>query len=197
MKKLLLVATTLLFVAGTFCPALAVPLNTGTYMYTVSGNDPSNPSADLTAFEAEINQWFIDNSIVFGPVDLEFYAKTDEPSETVTEDNNNGSTLNLLYANDKKAGTFQAGAPVDFYSVKAGNQYALYWLDPAVANAIWSTEDLLVGNGNQPVVSHISTWRQVNSTTPPPTNPIPEPSTMLLLGTGIAGLAAVGRRKRK
>ncbi len=30
-----------------------------------------------------------------------------------------------------------------------------------------------------------------------PTTPVPEPATMLLFGTGIAGLAAVGRKRRK
>nr|WP_320010335.1 hypothetical protein [uncultured Desulfobulbus sp.] len=106
MKKLIFMVTVLLLASGVNNHALADPLNTGTYMFTVTGNDPGTPTADLTNFQLAINQWFINNSIAFGPVTLEFYAKTDAFSATVTEDNNNGSTLDILYANDNKSGNY-------------------------------------------------------------------------------------------
>lgn len=46
-----------------------------------------------------------------------------------------------------------------------------------------------IGSGN--ALSDGKAWALV-----PDTNPVPEPSTMLLLGLGVMGIAAAGRRKR-
>ncbi len=58
-------------------------------------------------------------------IELIFYAKVDEPSTTTTE---GSGALSLTYANDKKSGTWTTGIEIDFYSVKASNQYALYYV---------------------------------------------------------------------
>lgn len=50
-------------------------------------------------------------------------------------------------------------------------------------------DELHIKGGNNFLMDNIT----VNSTS---TSPVPEPTTMLLFGTGVAGLAAVGRKKR-
>lgn len=48
--------------------------------------------------------------------------------------------------------------------------------------------DIFATYGVQQGISHINFFKG--------SSPVPEPATMLLFGTGLAGLAAVGRRKR-
>ncbi len=192
MKKSLVFLIVVL-VIGMSGSAYAFYANSGTYMFTTKGNDPGSPNADLTEFKQSIATWMTDNGYSYSTNNLKFYAKTDAPSGTVTQDNGNGSTLDVTYESDNKSGTWTAGANIDFYSVKAGNQYALYWVDPNAASGTWNTHDLTVGNGNNhPEISHISTWHTAESP-----NPVPVPSTIFLLGIGLISITGIGKLNRQ
>jgi hypothetical protein len=80
---------------------------------------------------------------------------------------------------------------IDYVSVKAGPQWALYEYDAGVSSGLWSTTGLLVGSGNQAQLSHLTFWKATND--PQQT---PEPGTVFLLGTGLTGLLGYGWRKR-
>lgn len=83
-----------------------------------------------------------------------------------------------------------SGAAVEFYALKDAQAYALYWLDPAVTNGIWDPGDLrALGFGSDVEISHLSVFN-------PTTQQVPEPAAMLLMGAGLFGIAAFGRRRR-
>jgi len=51
------------------------------------------------------------------------------------------------------------------------------------------------GNGTLPYTLHLSVQNPTSSTTPP-TTPVPEPGTLVLLGAGLTAMAARARRRR-
>jgi hypothetical protein len=85
---------------------------------------------------------------------------------------------------------YAGSSTVYYYSVKAGPQYAVRSYTGIGGSSLgcWTTEPLLVGSGQQPGISHISFFG---------TQGVPEPATLLLLGSGLVGLAMFGRKRFK
>jgi hypothetical protein len=108
------------------------------------------------------------------------------------------------------------GGLLSFYTVKAGNFFAMYMVEPSSNTGSWSTFHIFIpgwlssfnlvdglwtesqfeydGHSSHPrgegiMISHF--WGY-NVTTP-----VPEPSTLILFGAGILGLAFYSRRRMK
>ena len=138
---------------------------TGTYMFTAAGNDNN-----IDEVEALINQWFSLNNI-HHHADLTYLGKDD--------------------VGGGKTGEWYWDEAVKYYSVKGGNQYSMFWVDPSQASGTWSTEFLLNDGGKQLDMSHISFWTNENTYE---TYPTPEPPTAALIGLGL--LVASGLKRK-
>lgn len=183
-KQLFVLACTALLVAGLAGSSFALP-NSGEYMFTLSGND-SNFGDDALA--QAIEDWFAGEGME-REIDLSFYDKF-ENEGTGTEGENGFMTITF---EDGYSGTWSTQEAIEFYSVKAGSQFAFYWVEDLAASGTWSTEDLSVGGGNTPTISHLSAWNPGDPTTPAA---VPEPGTLILLGLGLVGAFGLARKKR-
>ena len=87
---------------------------------------------------------------------------------------------------------------LEFYTIKGGTSYALYQVDPVSSAGTWNVENLALVGDNIKDISHFSGF--ISSSTGggggTAGQGVPEPGTMLLLGTGLLACGMVYRRKR-
>jgi hypothetical protein len=87
-------------------------------------------------------------------------------------------------------GTWSATTGVDYITVKAANGYALYDVSGATSGS-WTTNGLLNNGNQQPGVSHVDLWQCTSCSHQTAT---PEPSMLLVLLSGMAGVVIARRR---
>ena len=183
-KKLTLVFMSIVMVMTFTTAAFAMSYsNSGTWVGTFSGND------DIAAVEAALGGvdliWESEATPVAGTLgstwdgDFALYITTEDGWLS-----GEWATFTPVVSSPIPAGSVE----VAYYTVKAGNQYALYFVNPASAYGTWSTMDLFVGSGQQPTISHFTGFTLTS---------VPEPTTLLLLGLGLVGIAGIRRKLTK
>ena len=115
-------------------------------------------------------------------IDLSLYDKSDGAPVLANYTGDNGSIT------DSKNGTWDvidSGVLIDYFTVKAGNSFTVWLVDPGANSGTWTTAGITVGNGQQPNLSHLTLWTSDGGGGP---SEVPEPSYAL----AISALAGMG-----
>lgn len=177
-KKLIIIMALILL---PFTTVNASPDYSGVHMFTELGNDN-----DVDKIENLVNTWFLDNGILYES-DLEYYEKLED-----YDSGNSNYKAYFEFDGGKTSGTWETDDPVIFYSLKAGNKYAMYWLEVPKQEGIFSTEYYLTNKKDiAQDLSHITFYTNHNTYD---TTHTPEPGTLVLLGLGLLSIAKICRK---
>lgn len=201
----------LLLVAGPFQKAEALTVQDvtlgGEYASKFWGPGQFDGKDSSLAEELNKTTYFSD----FGGSDVfEFFGKVEMKAPTGEYESHFGITLSLFYTRDatpQNEGDFTlswSGEPLPVtmdlvFLLKSNLDYALYFFDdfrltkdPYSAAGTYSVQFAANKNEKFPELSHLSVFGRLE-----PSQPVPEPATLLLFGTGILGIAGLARRRKR
>jgi hypothetical protein len=118
-----------------------------------------------------------------GGLNVTLYDKSDDGSDLAVYTGNNGVITN---STDGTWDVIDNTVLISYITVKAGPNYSLWAVNPALNSGGWTTAGLAVGNENQPNLSHLSLWTAGGGPGGDPV--IPEPMTIGLFGGGLLAL---------
>jgi hypothetical protein len=196
-RKLLTVLATCLVLAGTYAQALTITPSSGPIVF---GNETST-SAIQTIISSYLGSA---TSLYKADVGNKTNPATIESGSLAGNYNTDFSNqpLDPMDATITNSGNEYIG-PESYLLVKDGNAtpaWYLFWLAAGTGSLGWDgkqtleLKDFWPGQG---AISHVELFGTSSNGSGGGGGPIPEPGTMLLLGTGLLGLAGVGRRSRK
>ncbi len=181
MKKLLgIFLCVMLIVFGMSGIAAALPTTPGDYDFITSGGGNDQPTQVQDAWDLWGNPSFLPD------IDTSsFWEIGGQAAWSGTWDVDNGNAY--LYMSVKAASGPSGGGFALYY---LGDYQTSGWFSTVATNLNVDGVDYLnwhdLGGGHN--MSHVRLWNA---------NPVPEPATMLLLGSGLIGLAWFGRKKLK
>lgn len=171
---------------------------------------PADPSVDLqgtylgtgykeTGDGANITLSVIQDLLDFSGItvnNLNLLGKSDDTNPAITT-----PSIQLNVDNEAVAGTWiytpSAGDPslIDLILVKGSDSFSLHLYNPDTDSGEWNVGYLAENDsGFTPQLSHLSGYL-TDYDIPGGVNPIPEPTTMFLLGAGLLAIAGISRKK--
>lgn len=156
--------------------------NSGNYLGTIVGGVSGG-------YDKNLLQSWID--ALTTDYEIQSFAKWDGGDSgsqiTVNTSGNDGGRSGQWQVND--SGSSGGLDMLSFYTVKGGQDIALYNVDPPAIQGTWNVENLSIAgdSGNPPKISHFSAAIE--------SSPTPEPTTWLLFGLGLLGFLVFNRNK--